>query len=209
MEDNKIISFEDYRRKRAGNDYREDAISSIFRKDLREQKDLIDWYSFHRIFNKYKLFVHCLFSQNHYPQNTNPKAGYIVTFQEVDIEKNTTDLIDAIKWEKRDYILIPAAGLTNRQLGQFLRDYLPNTNQQAYELFKDELLQSDKVIIIQELSRSRVVGRKANSMRSLIKILDDAHFDGIHPAADLIFVDYGDFLHHSWSSIGSYLDVLL
>jgi hypothetical protein len=208
LNDVKIISFEDYRKQNAGSSYREDALSAIFKKDLREQTDLLSWYLFHRNFNKFKLFVHCLFSENHQKQNPNPNSGYVIAFREDQIEERVTALIEAIKWEKRDYVLIQAAGRTYRQFGEFLRGYLPNTNQEAHEFFKDDLLRSDKVIIIQELSRSRISGRKADYARSLIKILDDAHFDGIHPTSDLIFVDYGDFLHKSWSSIGTYLDVL-
>ena len=63
-------------------------------------------------------------------------------------------------------------------------------------------------MVVQELSRSSIRARKADYARSLIKILDDAHFDGIQPSSDLIFIDYGDFLHRSWSSIGTYLDIL-
>lgn len=208
MEDNKIISFEDHRRQKAGASYKEDALSSIFKKDLREQTDLLSWYLFHRDFNKYKLFVHCLFSQNHQTQESNPNSGYVIAFREDQIEERTSSLIEAIKWEERDYVLIPAAGRTYRQLGQLLKGYPPQTNQEAHEFFKDDLLRYDKVVIIQELSRSRISGRKADYARSLIKILADAHFDEIYPASDLIFVDYGDFLHQSWSSIGTYLDVL-
>lgn len=209
MKDNKIISFEDYRRQKAGSTYEEDALSAIFKKDLREQTDLLNWYLFHRDFNKYKLFVHCLFSQNHQIRRRNPNSGYVIVFGEDEMERSTSSLIEAIEWERREYVLIPAAGHTYRHLGQVLREgYPPRTNQEAHGYFKDALLRSDKVLIIQELSRSKVSGRKADYARSLIKILDDAHFDGKYPAANLIFVDYGDFLHQSWSTIGTYLDVL-
>ena len=208
MEDNKIVSFEDYRRQKTGPSFKGDALSSIFKEDLREQTDLLNWYMFHKNFNKYKLFVHCLFSQNHQTQQHNPNTGYVIAFREDQIDEKTKSLIETIEWEDREYVLIPAAGRTFRQLGQLLRGYQPRTNQETYEYFEDELLRSGKVIIIQELSRSRISGRKADHARSLIKILDDAHFDKIYPASDLIFVDYADFLHQSWSSIGTYLEVL-
>lgn len=208
MDDNKIISFEDYRKQKAGSSYKEDALTVIFKKDLREQTELLNWYLFHRDFNKYKIFVHCLFHQNHSTENPNPNSGYVIAFREDQIEERTSSLIKAIEWEGRHYILIPAAGRTYRQLGEVLRGYPPETTQQTHEFFKDALLGSSNVIIIQELSRSRISGRKADYARSLIKILDDAHFDAIFPSSDLIFVDYGDFLHKSWASIGPYLDIL-
>lgn len=208
MYKNKIISFEDYRKQKAGSGYKEDALTAIFKKDLREQTELLNWYLFHRDFNKYKLFVHCLFYKNHRMKNPNPNSGYVIAFREDQIQEHTSSLIKAIEWEGRDHVLIPAAGRTYRQLGEVLQGYPPQTTQQAHEFFKDALLQSNNVIIIQELSRSRISGRKADYARSLIKILDDAHFDSILPSSDLIFVDYGDFLHKSWSSIGTYLDIL-
>ena len=208
MSDDKVISFEDYRKQKAGSIYQEDALTVIFKKDLKEQTDLLNWYLFHRNINKYKLFVHCLFYQNHSSKNPDPNSGYVIAFREDQIEERTSSLIEAIEWQNRDYILIPAAGRTYRQLGEILRGYPTQTTQQAHDSFKDVLLRSSNVLIIQEFSRSRISGRKADYARSLIKILDDAHFDGIFPSSDLIFVDYGDFLHKSWSSIGTYLDVL-
>lgn len=35
-----------------------------------------------------------------------------------------------------------------------------------------------------------------------------AHFDGIIPRANLIFVDYAAFLQKAWSTIGIYLNVV-
>lgn len=58
-----------------------------------------------------------------------------------------------------------------------MRGYALRTAEDAHEAFRDVLLNSDKVLIIQELSRSRVRGRKADYAESLIKISDDAHFD--------------------------------
>lgn len=207
MDDNKIISFED-RKQKAGIHYKEDALSGIFKKDLREQTDLLKWYLFHRNVNKYKLFVHCLFYENHKIKSKNPNSGFVIAFGEDEVDQHISSLIDAIKWEARDYILLPAAGRTYRQLGEILRGYPLRTAEDAHEAFRDVLLNSDKVLIIRELSRSRVRGRKADYAESLIKILDDAHFDEIVPSSDLIFIDYGDFLQNSWSSIGAYLDIL-
>ncbi len=80
MSNDNIISFEEYRRKKAGKNYREDDLSAIFRKDLREQEDLTDWYLFHNTFNKHKLFVHTIFYENHIQKIPNPNSGYVIAF---------------------------------------------------------------------------------------------------------------------------------
>jgi len=52
MADDNIISFEEYRRKLRGVDYGEGPIAELFKKDLRDQQDLVDWYRFHHTFNR-------------------------------------------------------------------------------------------------------------------------------------------------------------
>ena len=52
MSNHKIISFEEYRKQKAGNSYREDVLSAVFKKDLRDQTDLLNWYLFHKELNK-------------------------------------------------------------------------------------------------------------------------------------------------------------
>jgi hypothetical protein len=57
MYENKIISFEEFKLKKEGNDSLRSAITQVLNKNLREQEDLIDWYLFHNSFNRYKLFL--------------------------------------------------------------------------------------------------------------------------------------------------------
>jgi hypothetical protein len=209
MNNDNIISFEEYRQKKAGKNYREDAFTAIFRKDLREQEDLINWYLFHKDFNKHKLFVHSLFYENHIQKIPNPNSGYVIGFNKKAIENHSKAMIDAVTWEGRDYILLQAAGCTYRQLGEMVNGYKSRSSEETSQAFRDVLLKTNKVIIIQELSKMKMSAvEKTDIARFLIKILDDAHFDGIFPSSDLIFIDYADFLQKSWESIGTYLTVL-
>ncbi len=57
------------------------------------------------------------------------------------------------------------------------------------------------------MSQSKIPTRKSWYARSLIKTNDDAHFRGIKPQSDILFVDYACFLQRSWSELGSYIDI--
>lgn len=208
MENGNIISFEEYRKKKTGQSYKEDALSQLFKKDLREQGDLIGWYQFHKRFNKYKLFVHCLFKENHQEGNVNPNSGFLIANNKEQILSHTSFLIEAVEWEKRDYVLLKSAGKTYRQMSEQLSHLPVNTNYDAHRIFEDFLLTTNNVLILQEFSKSKISGRKDGYARDLIKIIDDAHFKKVNPSSDLIFIDYGNFLFRSWESIGPYLEVM-
>ncbi|NQT10606.1 MAG: hypothetical protein HQ573_05495 [Desulfobacteraceae bacterium] len=137
MENGNIISFEEYRKKKSGQPYKEDALSQLFKKDLREQGDLIGWYQFHKRFNKYKLFVHCLFKENHQERNVNPNSGFLIAYNKKQILSHTSFLIEAVEWEKRDYVLLKSAGKTYRQLSEKLSRLPVNTNYDAHRIFED------------------------------------------------------------------------
>nr|VFK66640.1 MAG: hypothetical protein BECKUNK1418G_GA0071005_110113 [Candidatus Kentron sp. UNK]VFK72131.1 MAG: hypothetical protein BECKUNK1418H_GA0071006_109714 [Candidatus Kentron sp. UNK] len=208
MDNKNIISFEEYRKRKLGSSYKEDTLSDLFKKDLREQDDLIEWYQFHKRLNKHKLFAHCLFSSNHQEGNRNPNSGFLVANNKEQLEEHTSLIVEAVKWENRQLVLIEAENKTYRQMGQELCGLPLKANYDAHKEFEALLLTTDKVLIIQELSKSKIKSSKDSYARSLIKTLDDAHFKDVYPKSDLIFIDYGDFLFKSWQSIGPYLEIL-
>lgn len=207
MSDN-VISFEEYLKKKKGKDYNPD-LSDIFKKDLREQTDLLDWYIFHNSINKHKLFVHTLLYENHNFENINPNVGFVVSINAENVKKNANGIIDAVKWEGREYIHISAAEKTYRELGEMITGFRCNSNHDTFNAFKEKLLNSNKVFIIQEFSKVKTNQNKAHLVRALIKVIDDAHFDDIKPKVDLIFIDYPDFLQKSWEDIGIYLNLMI
>ncbi len=83
----------------------------------------------------------------------------------------------------------------------------PSGTRDAWIMFEEILWNSDKVIVVANLSQSKIPSRKSWYGRSLIKINDDAHIKGIRPRSDLVFVDYASFLQRSWSELGPYVDV--
>lgn len=204
-----IISFEDYRRKLRGTGYREDPLSEVFRKDLREQQDLLDWYLFHRRFSRYKLFVHSLFYENHVVAlGHNPNAGFVAVFGEDDIERVIPQLEEALKWAEREYIVVRAAGRTFRELGEPLTGFRPRTAEEAFEAYQRTLLTTDKVVVVAGISKSKFGKKRADIARALVKIIDDAHFQEIRPRADLIFVDHASFLQSSWYELVTYTTIM-
>lgn len=148
--------------------------------------------SIHNMVNKHKLFVHGLFTENRGPaQNLN--SGYVICYDKELVEFNTAKILEAIRWEGREPVLFNAAGKTIRQLGEDVPLISGRSAHDVYKAIKELLLYSDKVVVIREFSKLKTSGNKPGWARSFIKILDGAHFDGIKPKADLIFVDYADF----------------
>ena len=113
MSDN-IFSFEEYREKKLGRKHGENPLDELFRKDLRDQRDLLDWYSFHNTFNKYKLFVHALFLENHAAGRKNPDSGYVVCYNGEQLETNTKKIGEAIEWEGRNPVIVNATDCQRR-----------------------------------------------------------------------------------------------
>ncbi len=208
-DDNNIISFEEFRRKKTGDAPSDSALERVLGKDLREQDDLITWYQYHKDFNKYKLFFHTMFYGNHVTRRgENPNAGFVLIFDPDKIESIVQRTEDALKWLGRPGLILDFEGKTLRQIGHSLPLGGCGTYQKLYSHLTRLLLHSDYVIVVKGLSRSQIRTDKIDFARGLIKTLDDAHFHNIVPSADLVFVDYASFLQQAWTSIGSYLDIL-
>ena len=210
MADN-IISFEEFRLKKKEAESENDPIMQILRKDLREQKDLIDWYLFHRSFNKYKLFLHSLFYNNHERLNgSNPNAGFIQIFNDCQINSISNRTEEALKWLNRRYIIIECRDKTLKEIGANLPHEKENCNN-FYDFFmalQYYLLQTNYVLVFKELSKSKIARNKSDLTRTIIKINDDAHIKKINPSSDILFIDHASFLQKSWKTVGLYIEVL-
>jgi len=208
-DDNNIISFEEFKRKKRGDASSNSALDHMLGQDLRVQDDLITWYQYHKDFNKYKLFFHTMFYSNHKTrEGENPNAGFVLVFDPEKVESIVKRTEDALIWLGRRYLILDFEGKTLRQIGESLPLANCGTYQKLYSRLFYLLLHTNYVIVIKGLSRSQIRTDKIDFARGLIKTLDDAHFDNIVPSADLVFVDYATFLQQAWTSIGSYLDIL-
>ncbi len=208
MTEDKIISFEEFRLKKQQSDMEDNPISKVLNQDLREQKDLLDWYLFHRSFNKYKLFLHALFYNNHERlKGVNPNAGFIQVFDEADINSIVKVTEEALVWLQRKYLIIDCKDKGIRDIGNSLPVNC-NTLSDFMRSLQHYLLDTDHVLVFNGLSRSRINRNKADLTRSIIKINDDAHFKNISPRSDLVFIDQASFLEKNFKQLKIYIDIL-
>lgn len=210
MNDDKIISFEEFRLKKKNQDVNDDnPISKVLNQDLREQQDLLDWYLFHSSFNRYKFFLHALFYKNHQRlKGVNPNAAYIQIFDETNTNHIAKLTEDALVWLQRNYLVIDCRGKGIRNIGSDLPYERCNTFSDFYRLIQHYLLETDYVLVFIGLSQSRLNRDKGELNRSIIKINDDAHFKKISPRSDLVFIDQASFLEKNFKQLGNYIDIL-
>ncbi|MCP4371968.1 MAG: hypothetical protein GY797_28195 [Deltaproteobacteria bacterium] len=207
MAENNIISFVEYLKKKNSKLSVDGDFIEVLGEDIKNRPELIEWYSFQNTFHKHKLFLHSLFTANQRNDNVNPNAGYFVSFSEEQINQNINNIVNALEWFGRDHILIEAKDCTFKSMAKQLKGANPNSTHDAWIMFEEILLKSNEVVIISNMSQSKIPTRKSWYAGSLIKINDDAHFRGIKPQSDILFVDYACFLQRSWSELGSYIDI--
>jgi hypothetical protein len=185
-DDNGTISFEDFQRRKA---------------EERSKRS--------GAFHRYEAFFRYYFHLNHrIKKGVNPKCAFVVAFHENRIEPIMRHTENSLQHLEREYKIFDLKGKRVRQISVDLPcEYFDVTNDLLSHLI-DLLLNTDNVILIKELSLFTTQHNKTNIAKSLIKALDEAHYDNIIPKADLVFVDYASFLQRSWKSIGAYLDVL-
>ena len=199
------ISFESFKRQLIA-----DKLSGRLMRDARIQKELHAIYNFQSI-NKYKLFLAALFYENHkIIKGHNPRTGFLVGFDSNCIAVISEQVQSALDGMGREYVIVEAngksfAGCIKSFTG---KDY--HVNHAAFSDLKEMLLNANKTVVFKELSKSKIRTRrkKCSMVRSIIKILDNAHLSDVRPLSDLIFIDYADFLQHCWHSIGTYLKIM-
>lgn len=168
--------------------------------------------SFHRLgltrLINYDFDLDSLFYDNHeIKEGVNPKAAYYICFSQDQILSKEASVTQALEKIGRKYIVLNASNKTFRQLGEFIIDNKCPTQEAAYKAIENLLLYTDYVLVITELSKLKSK-QKALVLRSLVKIIDDAHFDKIYPSADLVLIDYADFIQKSWNCVGTYLKLI-
>jgi hypothetical protein len=207
MNDNNVISFSDYLKNKQRKISIDKQYFDALCDDIKNRPELIDWLNYQNLWNKHKLFLQCLYSSNY--QNKNPNAGYFVSFTEEQINANTNKIVEANEWFERTTVLIDAKNRTFKEMAQQIYGSSPNSTLQAWNMFKEILLTSNNVIVISNISQSKIPSRKSGYVRSLIKINDDAHFKEIKTKSDILFVDSASFLERSWDNIGTYTSVFI
>lgn len=136
----------------------------------------------------------------------NPDSIYLAGFTEEHIQHLKDQAIEVITDNKRPVLVVECKGRTWRKAISEAVSLEFKTNTEAYEYLENLQKETNTALLVVELSRCKV-RTPQNYTRSLIKNIDDAHFKGIYPESDLIFVDYASFLEKHWQYIGLYLRV--
>ncbi len=201
----KVIKLVDYLKNRdPGNKITKDDIKELVKI---EEKDIARLSSIF-FFARYTLFLKTLFYRNHDKKGgRNPNTGFMVGFHEDHLLGMRDNCRKTLSSMKRSFREVDATNKTFIQIVNELTNEHGKSNWNASEAIKKLLYYSDKVIIITNFSRSKIKS-KGKYVRSLIKILDDAHFHKIFPISDLIFIDYAGFLQRVWPDIGYCLSIL-
>lgn len=207
MNNDNVISFADYLKKKEIKIHIDEQYFDALSEDIKNRPELIAWFNFQNLFNKHKLFLHNLYSLNR--QNRNLNSGYFVSFTEEEFIINKNKIAEANKWLERSTIFIDAKNATYKEMAQQLYGTSPKSTAEASNMFQDTLLKSNNVIVISNISQSKIPSGKSDYVRYLIKINYDAHIGRINSKSDILFIDSASFLERSWDSIGPYINVFI
>jgi hypothetical protein len=117
--------------------------------------------------------------------------------------------VEAVRWEGREVQYVNAAGKTVLDVAAEVTGVQQKSVYDANRVLREWLLRTDKVLILQGLSKLKARKRdKIHLARKLIKTLDDAHGDHKASASELIFIDYPSLIENEWENAGVFLDVL-
>jgi len=203
-----VVKFSDFMKKRfKGEGNLDNPISKVLHQDLREQKELLAWYSYHSSFNKHKLFLHSLSRENHQEGQINPNAGFVVAYTEEQASLHAKRIQEAATWDNRKHFFLDARGGSLRTMAETISGEVPSGQREAFKVIEKTLLETPSVVIICEISKSKIQ-RQAVWARAFMKVLDDAHLQGIQPEADLVFIDHAAFLQRHWKTLGSYITIM-
>ncbi|MEW5994143.1 MAG: hypothetical protein AB1744_07080 [Candidatus Zixiibacteriota bacterium] len=141
---------------------------------------------------------------------SNPDGIFFFGFDDRHLEEFRGVVPKVLTQLARPFVMVDCAGKTDcqiyregaRALGKDVSDtagaYI------AGRALYDALLHGACTLVLMSLSKGKG-SRKSLFARGLIKLLDDAHFDGVRPMSDVIFIDRASFLDKGWEDIGAYL----
>jgi len=151
------------------------------------------------------LLERVILTNHEFRNGSNPDSIYLVGFTEEHLDELEKNVKDALKALKKVYKIVECVNKNFIDIVEELSGIKYKTNQHAYEALKQVQLNNNIVIILKQFSLSKSKNRAAGLCHGLIKNLDDAHFDNIHPQSDLIFIDYASFLEKHFEEIGPYV----
>lgn len=152
-------------------------------------------------------FLRQLFTQNHIDlDGKNPQTAFLVAWQDHQIDRLADLAQHASTRLGRKSVLVDAANKTPRSFYNDIAGAQARSANEAAHIVADMLYDDDVVVIIKAISKLNDTGKNQHA-RWIAKVIDDAHFDRVHPKADIVFVDYASFLEKSYRVLGPYVRV--
>ena len=155
--------------------------------------------------SKIESFLSRVFELNQ-AQGKNIQSIYLPAFCAAQVKSTESSVVEALNSLGRHFVLVDARGKSECDIYRAIIGKSVKTTHQGWRETKERLLSANTVIVLSGISQS-TISRKAGIVRSLIKTLDDAHFDGVTPEGNVIFIDSHSFLEKHWDTIGIYLAV--
>jgi hypothetical protein len=152
-------------------------------------------------------FLRELFTENHIARNgKNPQTAFLVAWQDHQLDRLAELAQHASTRLGRKSVLVDAADKRPRSFYNDIVGAQARSANEAAHIVADMLYNDDVVVIIKAISKLNDTG-KSRQARWIAKVIDDAHFDRVHPKADIVFVDYASFLEKSYRVLGPYVRV--
>lgn len=150
----------------------------------------------------------------HFEQNRgtviNPDAAFVYGFSDDQLAELEGAISSALKQLGRPFGIVHCAGKTDRQIYRdavhsLQGDLSANPGvAKAAKALEQALLHGACTLVVEQLSQAKS-SKRIDIARDLIKTLDDAHFGGIRPMSDILFIDRASFLERAWPAIGTYV----
>lgn len=207
----KVIDLEDYKRNLL-KELKGDGVA-VTLENLNEWTTISDerlaWLALCEGYKAVELFLRSLFYDNHKARKgRNLDSAFIIGFSEQHLDSLEERVLRTLDELGRSFLLINAMGKTFIQMVQEATGEEFRTEYDAYQALAEILLTTDTAVVFKGFSASKVPSKlKGGHIRSLIKTIDDAHFNDVVPQSDLIFLDTASFLQKIWSQIGEYVKV--
>lgn len=164
------------------------------------------------VYRKYQDVILKEFASNR-KRSFNPNALFFYAFTEK--QANTAELYvrEVFKRHARPYIVVDCSGKRYREIiGEVIDQNIGRTpGYELYEQFEAKMRLGSGASFVFKMP-SQIKGETKEGRifiaRELMKILDDAHLDGINTMSDVILIDHASFLESGWNYLSLYATVV-
>lgn len=164
------------------------------------------------LYRKYKNIILKEFTSNR-QRAFNPNALFFYAFTDSQTDVAEQYILEVLKRHARPHFVVDCSGKRYRQIQEEIVDGEFGRNQR-YELHKQfeksMRLGSGSTFVFKTPSQIKGETKEGRVQiaRELMKILDDAHHDGINTMSDVILIDRASFLESGWDYLSPYVTLV-